>query len=228
VLGPDNHLRGVVSFRELFAARDAQPVVDIMRTDLHRVSPGMDQEAVARVIARHDLMAVPVVDDGGIMRGIVTVDDVLDVVNEEASEDIQKFGGLEALELPYLTTSLPQMVRKRGGWLAMLFLGEMLTASAMAVYEDEIAKAVVLALFVPLIISSGGNSGSQAATLVIRAMALGEVGMPDAWRIARRELATGLALGALLAAIGFLRIVVWQGLFGTYGAHWLLVAFTGP
>jgi magnesium transporter len=148
------------------------------------------------------------------------------VVQEEATEDIQKFGGMEALDAPYLEIGFWHMVRKRAGWLAILFLGEMLTATAMGYFEREIARAVVLALFVPLIISSGGNSGSQASTLVVRAMALGELRIRDWWRVIRREVAAGLALGAVLATIGFLRIVAWESLFHTYGDQYLLIALT--
>jgi magnesium transporter len=197
-----------------------------MRTDLVSVSDDMDQEEVSRVFAESDLPAVPVVDRQGRMKGIVTVDDIVDVVAEEATEDIQKFGGVEALGKPYLETPFADMLRKRAGWLAVLFVGEMLTATAMAFFEDEIARAVVLAVFLPLIISSGGNSGSQASTLVVRAMALGEVRLRDWWRVAGREIATGLALGLILAAIGFLRIVVWERIGHVYGEHYLLVALT--
>jgi magnesium transporter len=147
-------------------------------------------------------------------------------VHEEATEDAQKFGGMEALEAPYLQTRLWQLVRKRGGWLALLFLGEMLTATAMGRFESEIARAVVLALFIPLIVSSGGNAGSQASTLIIRAMALGEVKLRDWWRIVRREFASGLALGVFLALIGVVRILVWQAAFHSYGEHAGLVAVT--
>ena len=168
---------------------------------------------MSKVLADHDLVAVPVVDAEGRMKGIVTVDDIVDVVQEEATEDIQKIGGMEALDAPYLRIGFWRMIRKRGGWLSALFLGEMLTATAMGFYEKEIARAVVLALFVPLIISSGGNSGSQATTLVIRAMALGEVRLRDWWRVVRRELGAGLVLGACSASIGFLRIIVWQAFF---------------
>ena len=171
-------------------------------------------------------MAIPVVDNLGRMKGIVTVDDIVDVVQEEATEDIQKFGGMEALDAPYLQIAMASMIKKRAGWLAALFLGEMLTATAMAYFEDEIARAVVLALFVPLIISSGGNSGSQASTLVIRAMALGELRLRDWWRVIRREVITGLALGIVLGTIGFLRIIIWQSIKPTYGAHAMLVAMT--
>jgi magnesium transporter len=154
------------------------------------------------------------------------VDDIVDVVQEEASEDIQKVGGMEALDAPYLEIGFWRMVRKRAGWLAVLFLGEMLTATAMGYFEHEIARAVVLALFVPLIISSGGNSGSQATTLVIRAMAVGEVRLRDWWRIVRREFSTGLVLGSVLAIIGITRILLWQAFWQPYGQHYLVVGLT--
>jgi magnesium transporter len=158
--------------------------------------------------------------------GIVTADDMLDVASAEATEDIQKLGGSEALDEPYTTIALGRMVKKRAGWLVVLFLGELLTATAMGYFEDEIAKAVVLALFVPLIISSGGNAGSQAATLVIRALALGEFQLRDWWRVMRRELIAGFLLGLILGSIGFLRIVLWAQFSGIYGEHYLLVAAT--
>ncbi len=226
VLDEEQRLLGVVSFRELFAAPPDRRVRDVMQTDVVSVNEDMDQEAVSRVFADHDLTAIPVVDAKGRMKGIVTVDDIVDVVEEEATEDIQKIGGVEALGAPYLDMALPAMVRKRGGWLAALFLGEMLTATAMAFFEDEIARAVVLAVFLPLIISSGGNSGSQASTLVIRAMALGEVRLRDWWRVAGREVSTGIALGLILGSIGFVRILVWQRIGHVYGEHYLLVAAT--
>lgn len=226
VLDPAQRLLGVVSFRELFAAPGDKPVREVMTTDLITVPEDMDQEQVSRLFAQHDLVAVPVVDADGRVKGIVTFDDIVDVVQEEATEDVHKFGGLEALETPYLQTGFLEMVKKRAVWLAVLFLGEMMTTSAMGRFEEQIARAVVLALFVPLIISSGGNSGSQAATLVIRAMALGEVRLRDWWRIMRREMLAGLSLGTVLACIGFARIVVWQYFFHTYGPHYLLVALT--
>jgi magnesium transporter len=226
VLGPDQRLVGAVSFRDLFAADHRKHVRDVMRTELVTATESQDQESVSRLFAQHGLSALPVVDADGRMKGIVTVDDIVDVVQEEATEDIQKFGGMQALDAPYLQIPFVRMVRKRGGWLAALFVGEMLTATAMAVFEDEIARAVVLALFVPLIISSGGNSGSQASTLVIRAMALGELRLRDWWRVARREILTGLVLGIILGSIGFLRIVLWQAVHPTYGPHYLLVAAT--
>ncbi len=225
-LDNEQRLLGVVSFRDLFSADRNTKVQDVMRTSFISVPESLDQEAVAKVIAEHHLLAVPVMDTQGHMRGIVTVDDIVDVVEEEASEDIQKIGGMEALDAPYMQISFLAMFRKRAGWLAVLFLGEMLTATAMGYFEQEIAKAVVLALFIPLIISSGGNSGSQATTLVIRAMALGEVRLRDWWRVVRREFASGLALGAVLGSIGLARILVWQAVSKAYGAHYILVAMT--
>lgn len=225
-LDEQQRLLGVVTFRDLFSAGPDKRVKDVMVTDVVTVSDGMDQEAVSRVFADHDFNVLPVVDAEGRMKGIVTADDIVDVVQEEATEDMQKMGGMEALGAPYLEVGLPQMVRKRGVWLAALFMGEMLTATAMAFFEEEIAKAVVLAVFLPLIISSGGNSGSQATTLVIRAMALGEVRLRDWWRVARREVVAGLSLGLVLAALGIVRITVWQRISGVYGEHWVQVAVT--
>jgi len=226
VADEQQHLLGVVSFRELLITKPDTRVREIMATQLITVGEELHQEEVGRLFADEGLMAIPVVDAEGRIKGIVTVDDIVDVVQEEATEDAQKFGGMEALDAPYLQIALGRMIKKRGGWLAALFLGEMLTASAMAFFEDEIARAVVLALFVPLIISSGGNSGSQASTLVIRAMALGEVRLRDWWRVVRRELAVGLALGTMLGIIGFARIVAWQAVSPIYGPHYMRVAET--
>src|SRR2546428_2530458 len=190
------------------------------------------QEDALNAFRKYDRAALPVIDSNGVLVGIVTSDDMLDVAEEEATEDIQKFGGLEALDEPYMRISLWRMVRKRDGWLVFLFLGEMLTATAMANYQDEIAKAVVLALFLPLIISSGGNSGSQASTLIIRAMAPGEVTFPDWWRVAGREIRAGFSLGAILGVIGAARVAIWSILGkeyfhrDLYGPHWPLVAMT--
>jgi magnesium transporter len=176
---------------------------------------------------RHeDRTALPVTDTAGVLIGIVTIDDALDVADEVATREFQLFGGSEALDRPYLDMTSLQMVRKRAGWLVVLFIGEMLTATAMGFFEKEISKAVVLALFVPLIISSGGNSGSQASTLVIRALALGELTLRDLWRVIRREVISGFALGCILAVIGFLRISIWSSFSSIYGPHWLLVALT--
>jgi magnesium transporter len=226
VLDSEQHLLGVVSFRELFAASPNKTVRDIMRTGVVVAHETMDQEALSRLFSMHRFIAIPVVDDENRIKGIVTLDDIVHVVREEATEDIQKIGGSEALDEPYLRIRFSRMIRKRAGWLSALFLGEMLTATAMSYFEDEIARAVVLALFVPLIISSGGNSGSQATTLVIRAMALGEVRLRDWWRVIRRELASGLTLGSILAAIGIFRILLWQAFSDIYGEHYLRIALT--
>jgi magnesium transporter len=158
--------------------------------------------------------------------GIVTIDDVLDVAEATATREIQRIGGSEALDEPYMKIAMWRMIQKRAGWLTALFLGEMLTATAMGAFEEEISRAVVLALFVPLIISSGGNSGSQASTLVIRALALGEVTLHDWWHVMRREILAGLALGTILGGIGFMRISLWSAFSPIYGPHWLLVALT--
>jgi magnesium transporter len=226
VLDREQRLLGVVSFRDLFASRGDRPVAEVMKRDVIAVPEDMHQEEVSRVFAQNDLVAIPVIDADGRMQGIVTIDDIVDVVEQEATEDVQKFGGMQALETPYLQTGLLAMVRKRAIWLAALLIGEMFTASAMGYYEESISRAVVLALFVPLIISSGGNSGSQAATLVIRAMALDEVRLRDWWRIMKREVLAGFALGLVLAAIGLVRILLWQELFQSYGDHALRVALT--
>jgi magnesium transporter len=185
-----------------------------------------DQESANEAFKMNNRVALPVIDVNNILLGIVTIDDVLWVANEEFSEDIQKIGGTEALDEPYLEVPLLKLFKKRIVWLVVLFLGEMLTATAMGFFEDEIAKALVLALFVPLIISSGGNSGSQASTLIIQAMALGEITVSDWWRVVRRELLSGLLLGAVLGVIGFVRVVTWNSIFHTYGSHGTLVGIT--
>jgi magnesium transporter len=190
------------------------------------------QQDALNVFRKYDRAALPVVDSNGVVVGIVTADDMLDVAEEQATEDIQKFGGMEALDEPYMRIPLWRMVRKRAGWLIILFLGEMLTATAMASYQEELAKALVLALFLPLIVSSGGNSGSQASTLMIRAMALGEVTLRDWWRVMSREVQAGLSLGLILGIIGVIRVAIWA-MVGEqylhrqpYGPHWPLVALT--
>jgi len=226
VLDESQRLLGVLNFRDLFAAEGGRSVREFMRTDFIYATEETDQEAVARLFSSHRLLAIPVLDAQGRMRGIVTADDIVDVLREEDTEDIQKFGGMEALDAPYFEIGFWNMVRKRAGWLAVLFVGEMLTASAMGHFESEIERAVVLALFVPLIISSGGNSGSQATTLVIRAMAIGELRPRDWWRILFREAPTGLVLGCILALIGMTRVLLWQAAWSSYGEHYLLVALT--
>jgi len=226
VVDSDEHLHGVVSFRDLLVASGEKLVRDVMRTEVVTAPEDLDQEALSKLFMRHHLLMMPVVDAQGRIKGVVNLNDIVDVVQEEATEDMQKLGAVQALDEPYLRVPLFRMIRKRAGWLAALFLGEMLTATAMGQFEAEIARAVVLALFVPLIISSGGNSGSQATTLVIRAMALGELRLRDWWRVIRREVFTGLGLGLILASIGLIRILLWQGLFDSYGEHYLLVALT--
>lgn len=226
VLDAQQHLLGVVSLRELFSAPGDAQMRDLMHSDLVTITEETDQEEVSQLLAKHDLLAIPVVDHEGRMKGIVTFDDVADVVVEEATEDIQKLGGSAALAEPYLEAGLGKMVSKRAGWLSALFLGEMLTTSAMASFEGEIAKAVVLALFVPLIISSGGNSGSQASTLIVRALALGEVRLRDWWRVIRREVVAGVCLGSILGGIGFARVVLWDAAFHAYGDHGTALAVT--
>jgi len=221
-------LLGAISLRDLVMAELDTPITEVMRKKPITVNVLDHQEDVARKISKYNLLAVPVLEKDGNVVGFVTVDDVVDVLIEEGTEDILRMAAVEpgALDKPYMQVSLPVMIRKRAGWLVILFLGEMLTATAMGFFEKEIAKAVVLALFVPLIISSGGNSGSQASTLVIRALALGEVTLRDWWRVMRREVLSGLGLGVILGSIGFLRITVWSAFSNIYGIHWLLVALT--
>jgi len=224
----DRRLVHVVSLRELVVADKQTHVGEVGEPRLPiTVGPRTDREEVARIIAKYDLLAVPVVDATGQVIGIVTVDDVIDALTSELTEDVQKFGGMEALDAPYTEIGLGTMIKKRAGWLCALFVSEMFTASAMSHFEHEIARAVVLALFIPLIISSGGNSGSQATSLIIRAMALREVTLRDWWRVAMRELPSGLALGVILGAIGVARILSWQALgWYDYGVHHVLIAVT--
>lgn len=226
VLDAQQHLLGVASFRDLFSAPSHTRVRDVMSTDVVSVPDDMDQEEVSKVLARHQLLAVPVVDAENRMRGVVTVQDVVDVMQEEATEDIQKLGATEALDRPYLDIGFFSLVRKRAVWLAVLFIGQMFTATAMGYFEDELARALVLALFIPLIISSGGNCGSQASTLVIRAMALGEVRLHDWWRVMGREVAVGLSLGMFLGLLGLLRVVYWPNATELYGQHYTLIGMT--
>jgi len=228
VLDATQRMVHVVSLRQLMMADRNARVLEVgpQRVPLS-VTPTTDREDVARILSKYNLLAVPVVDEGGHLLGIVTVDDVIDAIVREQTEDVQKFGGMEALDEPYMEIGLFTMIKKRAGWLCALFIGEMLTATAMGFFEGEISKAVVLALFIPLIISSGGNSGSQATSLIIRAMALREVTLRDWWRVAVRELPSGIVLGLILGVIGFIRIMLWQQ-FGwyNYGSHHLLVALT--
>jgi magnesium transporter len=227
ILDAEGYLLEDLRLGSLVLANPATRVTDIDDPPLVSVAAHDDREEVLKAFAKYDRVALPVTDADGHMLGIITVDDVLDVAEQEATEDIQKLGGMEALDAPYLNVGVWSMIRKRAGWLSALFLGEMLTATAMSYFEGEIAHAVVLALFVPLIISSGGNSGSQATSLIIRSLALRELRLRDWFLVFRRELISGVTLGTLLGSIGFLRIVLWQHLgFTKYGPHYLLVAST--
>ncbi len=228
VMDDAGKLLGSVSLRDLVMADFEEALSSAMRKKPVTVNARDDREAVAAKIAKYNLLAVPVLEADGRVVGFVTVDDVIDVMIEEGTEDALKMGAVEpgALDAPYATAPFWSLIRKRAGWLLVLFLGEMLTATAMGRFEDEIARAVVLALFVPLIISSGGNSGSQAASLIIRAMAVGELSVRDWWQVMRREILAGLVLGSTLGLVGFLRITLWSIVSPIYGPHWLLIAFT--
>lgn len=215
-----------VRVRRFLLADPETKVSALMDGNYAILSPIDDREKALDVFRKYDRVALPVINAENKIIGIVTADDMLDVASEEATEDIQKLGGSEALDEPYTTISLARMVKKRANWLVVLFVGEMLTATAMGHFADELAGAIVLALFIPLVISSGGNAGSQAATLVIRALALGEFRLRDWWKIMRRELVTGTALGLILGMIGFLRIALWAQFTDIYGEHWLLLGLT--
>lgn len=215
-----------IRIRDILVAPIDATMSTLMDNSFVCLTSANSKEEAIQMFKKYDRSALPMVDKDGFLLGIVTIDDVLDLVEEINTQDIQKFGGLEALEYPYVKTPVLQLVKKRAGWLIILFLGEMLTATAMGYFEDEIAKAVVLALFVPLIISSGGNSGSQAATLIIRAMALQEITLRDWWMVMKREILSGVLLGTVLGSIGFLRIGLWSAFTDLYGPHWPLVAMT--
>lgn len=226
----DQQLDFVVSLRQLVCAEPSAPLISALgqqSSEPVSVTPYTDREEVARIIRRHDFLALPVVNEHRHVLGIVTVDDVIDALMDEAQEDMGRFGGGEHIGKPYLEAGFGTMLRKRGGWLALLFVGEMLTASAMQHYEMQLEQAVVLAMFIPLIMSSGGNSGSQATSLLIRGLALGEVRLSDWWRVLMRELPTSVTLGLGLGAMGFARIWLWQHLgFYDYGEHYLLIGIT--
>ncbi|MFO8148991.1 MAG: magnesium transporter [Trueperaceae bacterium] len=226
VTGPGGVLIDDLRIRQLLTVDPETRIESLMDRAFVALNVLDDQELAVATFRRHDRSALPVVDGAGVLVGIVTVDDVLDVQEREATEDIQMLGGVQALEDPYLQVPVWTMVRKRGVWLVILLFGGMLTAEAMAFYADELASAVVLAIFLPLIIASGGNSGAQAATLITRALALGEVRLGDWWRVMRRELASGLLLGVILGALGAGRIALWAVAFGAYGEYWPLVMLT--
>jgi magnesium transporter len=226
VVDNENRLIDDLRIREVLLAPLHSHVSDLMDGKCISLSVTDDKKKAVEVFRKYDRTALPVVDTLGRLVGIVTLDDVLDVAEEAATREIQRFGGQEALDEPYLTTTLAAMVRKRASWLVILFFSEMLTTTAMGFFQGEIARAVVLALFIPLIISSGGNSGSQAATLIIRALALGEVQLGDWKRVIRREILAGILLGAILGVIGFARIAAWSAWATPYGPHWFLIGLT--
>jgi magnesium transporter len=219
-------LQGVMSLRELLAAPENGKVSDIAWEEVQMVPVTADRAEVARLTRAYDLVAVPVVDENGVIQGVVTVDDVIDALVEEHTEDVQRFGGMEALDEPYTQIGFFAMIRKRAPWLAALFIGEMLTTIPMKHFEGELQRAIVLGLFIPLIISSGGNSGSQATSLIIRSLALEEVRLRDWWKVFVREVPSGLVLGIILGVLGMFRILLWQylNIAGGYGAHYKIIA----
>lgn len=226
IVDQDHRLVDDMRIRQILLAKPSQHLSEILDHNFVTLKANDPKRGAVEIFRQYDRSALPVVDENGVLLGVVTIDDVIDIAEESATADMQKLGGLEALNEPYDTTPLSTMIRKRASWLVVLFLGEMLTATAMGFFEGEIEKAVVLALFVPLIISSGGNSGSQAATLIVRALALGEVGLRDWFRVFRREIISGIALGTTLGSIGFVRIGIWTLFSDIYGPYWFLVGLT--
>ncbi len=215
-----------IDVNEVLLAKPETKVNELMDDQFVALSALDDQEEAVNIFQKHDRVALPVVNTKGILVGIVTIDDVFDIAEEEATEDMQKLAAVEALDEPYMTISLGKLIRKRSFWLIVLFFGQMLTATALDYFQEELSKALVLAIFIPLIISSGGNTGSQAATLIIRALTIGEIRLRDWWRVMRREILSGLIIGSMLGILGFLRIAVVQNLTGQYGEHWFLLAIT--
>jgi len=227
VVDNEGRLVDDIPIRRLVLNEPVKKMEEIMDGFYVKLNINDSKDTAIEMFKEHDRAALPVVNDNNVLLGVITVDDVLDVEEERNTKEMQRFGGVESLEYPYVKTPFRSLISKRAGWLIILFLGEMLTATAMGYFDTEISKAVVLALFVPLIISSGGNSGSQAATLIIRAMALKELSIKDWWYVMRREILSGLTLGVILGAIGFLRITAWEELhWYEYGTHWLLIATT--
>lgn len=220
------HLIDDIKVAEILLADLNTPIENLMDGKYTALSVTDDEEVAIGVFKKLNRVALPVVNSSQTLLGIITIDDVLQLAEDETTEDIQKLGGVEALEEPYMEMPLHKLLRKRAPWLIILFIGEMFTASAMSFFENEIERAVVLALFIPLIVSSGGNSGSQAATLIIRALALGEVTLKDWWRVIRREIVSGLILGLILGVIGFLRVAAWATFTNIYGPHWMLIGIT--
>lgn len=226
IVDEKGHLIDDIKVREILLAELYTRIEHIIDGKFTALNVTDDEEIAISMFKKHGRGALPVVDSSGLLLGIVTIDDVLQLAEQEDTEDIQKIGGVEALDEPYMEVPLAKMIRKRAPWLIVLFIGEMFTASAMSYFEKEIARAIVLTLFIPLIVSSGGNTGSQAATLIIRALALGEVSLRDWWRVMRREILSGLVLGIILGCIGFLRVAAWASFTNVYGPHWLMIAFT--
>ncbi|MBZ4218665.1 MAG: magnesium transporter [Chlorobium sp.] len=227
VVDDNGKLMGELLARTLLLSLPEKTVSEIIAEEkIITLTASQDQADALEAFKRYDSVALPVVDSNGYLIGVVTVDDMLDVAEEEETEDIQKFGGIEALEEPYIDLPIPLLIKKRAVWLVILFIGEMLTASAMAFFQDEMAKAIVLATFIPLIMSSGGNSGSQAASLIIRSLSLGEITIRDWWKVMRRELISGLALGCILGAIGVFRVIIWASVLGHLNTQWLYIGYT--
>lgn len=219
-------LKDDVPLRSFIFADPDSKISTLMDNTAVSLSAFEDQEQAVKVMEKYDISEIPVIDSAGVLIGIVTFDDVMDIQEEEATEDFQKFGGMEALEKPYDATALLSMIKKRAGWLILLFLGEMLTATALGYFEQELQKAVILSMFLPLIISSGGNSGSQAATLIVRALSLGEISLKDWWFVLQRELLSGLLLGCVLGIIGFSRIIIWSMISNVYGDNSIQIGLT--
>lgn len=221
-----NRLLGMLSLKRLLVSPAETKVSEIYNPDIISVKTSTPSEEVAKIFEKYDIVALPVVDDDGHLMGRITIDDVVDVIRQEETEDIHKMGGIQAMEESYSSASVMQMVKKRGLWLVILFAGEGLTATAMSFFEDQLAKAVVLAFFVPLIISSGGNTGSQATTLITRALALNEISIADWWKVLKKEVMSGLLLGLALGVLGFLRVFLWSTYVNIYGDHWVLIGIT--
>ncbi|MGZ3822976.1 MAG: magnesium transporter [Bacteroidia bacterium] len=226
VVDDNEKLVGLLPLKKLITSAKDAKVADMYDSKIISVKTNTDAEEVANLMDKYNLVVLPVVDGLGRLVGRITIDDVVDVRREEETEDVQKMGAMEALDEPYMNTPFLSMIKKRAGWLVVIFIGETLTATAMVFFQDDISKLVTLALFIPLIISSGGNSGSQASTLIIRALALGEITLRDWWKIVKKEISTGLTIGLILGVIGFIRVALWQYFTPIYGEHWLLIAFT--
>lgn len=226
VVDDDDRLMGVIPLKKILTTSLRTKISEVYEPEVISVKTNMDAEEVAKVMEKYNLVFVSVVDGLGKLVGRITIDDVVDVIRKEETEDVQKMAAVQVLDEPYMSSSVWEVLKKRAGWLIILFIGESFTATAMGFFEDQISKAVILALFVPLIISSGGNTGSQASTLIIRSLALGEVTVKDWWKVFSREIRVGMVLGIILGIIGFLRVVVWSSFINIYGEHSVLVGLT--